>query len=99
MTKKDGAEKKGLDDDGNWLDQIDGMGMEAMYEIIYDYEDKRRKVSYFRARMGVVEAKIDRLNLKINDLSTQISQLERKLGFELDGLCDFIKRIHKIDKK
>ena len=84
---------------GNLFDEIDGMSMERMYEIIYDYEDKRRKVSYFTARMGVVEAKIDRINLKINDLSAQISQLERKLGFELDGLCDFIKRIHKIDKK
>ena len=80
---------------GNLFDEIDGMSMEAMYQVIYDYEDKRKKVSYFTARMGVVEAKIDRINLKINDLGTQIGQLERKLGLELDALCDFVQQIQR----
>ncbi len=78
---------------GNLFDEIDGMGVERLYEIIYDHEGKRKKVSYFTERIGFVEAKIDRLNLKINDLSSQISQLERKLGLELDALCDFVQQI------
>jgi hypothetical protein len=77
---------------GNLFDEIDGMGMERMYEIIYDYENKRKKVSYFTARANILEAKLDRINLKINGLDSQINQLERKLGLELDALCDFIKQ-------
>ena len=83
---------------GNLFDEIDGMRMKEMYEIIYAHEDKRGKASYFTARANILEAKIDRINLKINDLGTQIDRLERKLGLELDALCDFIQQIPKTIK-